>query len=123
STKQEAIMVKAHQKKARRRHDPYKGLIINVGWQGDGGVYQLDLDSEERIRGTFPEANIIKDMLVGYDEKGDFERFHRPHWQQFALMLTGLMPEQIGQLGGIRIYDPVAEKVLWEWDPAKPNSR
>ena len=92
-------------------------LEIAVGWQQDGGVYELQPWDEDRIREAFPDAVIIPGMLVGYDETEDFERFHRRYWQQIALMLTGLTPEQIARLGGIRIWDPTAKKVLWEWHP------
>jgi hypothetical protein len=92
-------------------------LEIAVGWQGDGGVYEIQPWDEDRIREAFPEAIIIPGMLVGYDKSEDYERFHGRYWQQIALMLTGLTPEQIARLGGIRIWDPEAEKVLWEWHP------
>jgi hypothetical protein len=102
---------------------PRDGLLIDVGWQGDGGVYQLDLRSEERIHEAFPEAVVIGGMLLDYDKTKDYNRFHRPYWEQIARMLTGLTPEQIGRLGGVRIYDPVARKVLWEWHPAATDGQ
>jgi hypothetical protein len=102
--------------KARRKNRTGP-LEIAVGWQGNGGVYQLQPWDERRVREAFPEAAIIPTMLVGYDKTEDFERFHRPYWQQIALMLTGLTPEQIAGLGGIRLWDAAAHKVLWEWHP------
>jgi hypothetical protein len=92
-------------------------LEIAVGWQHDGGVYQLQPWDERRIREAFPEAVIIPTMLVGYDKTEDFERFHRRYWQQIALMLSGLTPEQIASFGGFRLWDAAAHKVLWEWHP------
>ena len=92
-------------------------LTIEVGWQGDGGVYLLGLRSQERIREAFPDARIISDMLIAYDKKRDYERYHRPYWEQIARMLTGLTDEQIARLGGIRIYEVYPNKVIWEWKP------
>jgi hypothetical protein len=92
-------------------------LEIAVGWQGNGGVYMLQPWDKDRVREAFPEAVVIPTMFIGYDEAEGYERFHRPYWQQIALMLTGLTPERIARLGGIRIWDPEAQKVLWEWHP------
>jgi hypothetical protein len=92
-------------------------LEIAVGWQNDGGVYMLQPWDKRRIHETYPEAIVIPRMLVGYDETENFERFHRPYWQQIALMLTGLTPERIARFGGIRLWDAGTEKVLWEWHP------
>ncbi len=92
-------------------------LEIAVGWQGNGGVYMLQPWDKQRVQETYPEAVIIPAMMVGYDRTEDFTRFHRPHWQQITLMLTGLTPEQIARLGGVRLWDPEAKKVLWEWHP------
>lgn len=94
-------------------------LVIAVGWQHDGGVYMLQPWDEARIREAFPDAVINPGMLVGYDKSEDFERFHRPYWQQIALMLTGLTPEQIAHFGGVRLWDAAAHKVLWEWHPGQ----
>jgi hypothetical protein len=103
---------------------PREGLRIIVGWQGDGGVYQLDLASEKRIKAVYPEAPVISDgMLLGYDKKRDYNRYHRPHWQPIARMLTGLNDEQIARLGGIQIYDPVAARAIWSWVPETVSQR
>ena len=98
-------------------------LEIAVGWQGSGGVYQLQPWDEDRVREAFPEAVLIPTMLVGYDQTRDYERFHRPYWEQIARMLTGLTPEQIAHFGGIRFWDAETEKVLWEWHPDAVTAR
>jgi hypothetical protein len=100
---------------------PEGGLQIDVGWQLDGGVYQLDLASIRKIQKAFPDAAIVGDMLIGYAKTMDYRRFHQKYWQQIAQILTGLTPEQIGQLGGIRIFDPAADSELWAWQPRGAN--
>ena len=99
-----------------------KAIYIVVGWQGDGGVYRLFPSSKERILEHFPDALVNSDgMLVGYDKYRDYERYHRPYWKEMAKMLTGLSEEQIASLGGVRIYQPVVEKQIWEWLPETVN--
>lgn len=98
--------------------DSREPLRIVVGWQGDGGVYRLDLASERRIREAYPDALVISDgMLLGYDKKRDYNRYHRPYWEQIARMLTGLNDEQIANLGGVKMYDTIARKEIWSWMP------
>jgi hypothetical protein len=92
-------------------------LEIYVGWQQDGGVYGLEPLSKRAIQEAFPQAVIHPLIMIGHDRSADIDRFHRPHWEQMAQMLTGLTAEQIARLGGVRIYDPEAEKVIWEWRP------
>jgi hypothetical protein len=42
---------------------------------------------------------------------------HKPLLPLVGSLLTGLTLEQIAQLDGLRFYDPVAEKVVWEGIP------
>jgi hypothetical protein len=107
--------------------DPIKvdeAIYIGVSWQGDGGVYGVDPLSEDRIRAAYPEALVIEDgLLLGYDKKRDYNRYHRPYWEQIAKMLTGLNEEQIASLGGVRFYDTAADQVIWAWKPQAVNPR
>jgi hypothetical protein len=110
-------MTKAVRKKHAVPRKHTGPLVIAVGWQQNGGVYMLEPWDKDRIREAFPGAVVIPTMLVGYDKTEDYNRFHRPYWEQIAQMLTGLKPEQIAHFGGIRLWDPVADKILWEWRP------
>lgn len=94
-----------------------KALVIEVGWQGDGGTYSLHPASRERIQEAYPEAVISPGIFLRYDKTHDYERFHRPYWEHIALMLTGLKPEQIAKLGGVHLWDPVKDVELWVWKP------
>ncbi|HKI37594.1 MAG TPA: hypothetical protein VKA46_37405 [Gemmataceae bacterium] len=111
-------MVKPAKKTAKKKGpEPDQGLVIEVGWQYDGGVYMLSWRSKELIREKYPDAVINPGILLGYDKTEDYNRFHRPYWETLAQIITGLTPEQIAALGGISIYDPRNEKVIWRWDP------
>src|SRR5438046_837827 len=95
---------------------PDRGIVIDVGWQQDGGVYMLDWRSKDLIRQSYPDAIINPGTLLGYDKTEDYNRFHRPYWEVLAQIMTGLTPEQIAALGGASIYDPAEKKVIWRWD-------
>jgi hypothetical protein len=111
-------MVKPATKKAKQKASkPDHGIIIDVGWQQDGGVYRPDVLSEDLIRVKYPEAVVNPGILFGYDETEDFNRFHRPYWETLAQIITGLTPEQIAALGGVTFWDTDNEKVIWRWKP------
>lgn len=117
-------MVKAATKKAKHREpEPDEGIVIEVGWQYDGGVYMLDPRSEDLIQEKYPEAVINPGILFGYDDTKDVNRFHRPYWETLAQIITGLTPEQIAALGGVTIYDMDNGKVIWRWKPKAVKRR
>lgn len=86
-------------------------LIINIGRQSDGCAYELDPRSRFEIKSRFPGLHAVPSVFVGYDAKTDFEAMHGPMWKQIAAMLTGLTWEQIQELGGLSLYDPMASEV------------
>jgi hypothetical protein len=88
-------------------------LVIYVGRQHDGAVYELGPLSEIRMEDNYPHVQRLPDVMLGYEQKQDFERLHGPLWGQVALMLTGLTPEQVNNLGGVRLYEP---RTQTEWD-------
>jgi hypothetical protein len=83
-------------------------IIINIGRQSDGCTYQLHPRSRAEIKARFPSVHPVPTIFVGYDTQGDFETLHGPMWKQIAMMLTGLTWEQIEEVGGATIYDPMA---------------
>lgn len=85
-------------------------ILINIGRQSDGCTYQLHPRSSDEIRSRFPRARPVPSVFIGYETQAEFEELHGPIWRQVALMLTGLSWEQIEAMGGVRLYDPVAEQ-------------
>jgi len=110
-------MVKAAKKNWAPKNEPDRGIVIVVGWENNGGFYKLNPISEDLIREHYPDALINPGILLGYDKTEDYNRFHRPFWETLAQMISGLTAEQIAALGGVAIYDPDNEKVIWRWVP------
>ena len=98
------------------------GLLVLVGIQPDGGVYQLYPTSRLRVEEAFPRAKMFRSLVLHHRRDSDFEDWHGPVWERVVELLTGLTLDQIAQLGGVRIYDPEGDRVLWEWKPT-PVSR
>jgi hypothetical protein len=95
-------------------------LVIYVGRQATGCAYELGPLSRKRIKEIFPQTPSAPKVFVGYETKQDFERIHGPLWEHVAIILTGLTPDQIDRLGGIRLYDPITET---KWNPVTVNSQ
>jgi hypothetical protein len=93
-------------------------LLMGVALETAGATFSLDPLSLDRIREQYPEARGLPLVCFGYDNKQEFETRHASLWELAATLLTGLSPEQISRLGGVRLYQPVSGKVYWEWRPS-----
>jgi hypothetical protein len=91
-------------------------IDIAVGRQSDGGAYELEPLSRRLIDRRFPGLEPPGQVFVEYAKREDFERVHGPLWRHIALMLTGLTEEQLEELGGFRIFEPLArgERILYD---------
>src|SRR4051794_34894505 len=106
--RKEGVMARAT-KKAGKPKLPVRQLtgpiIINMGWDNNGCAYELDPLSEGMVKERFAPDRMLPLVFLGYDREEDFECLHVPHLQLVGTLLTGLTLEQIGQLGGMRVYD------------------
>lgn len=91
------------------------GLLIRLGIQHDGGVYRLDTLSLKRIKAAFPDVEPLPMIMLGHRRATEFDRLHPRRWEEMARLLTGLTPDQIARLGGVRIFDTDNDRVAWEW--------
>jgi hypothetical protein len=93
-------------------------LVISVGIQHDGAAYELHPRSQRRIEEKFPGLKLLPVVFLGHRRASEFDTLQPPRWKQMALLLTGLTEEQIAEMGGVVLYSPEREQVLWEWEPA-----
>jgi hypothetical protein len=98
-------------------------LLIIVGVQHDGAAYQLHPQSQRRVEKAYPGRELLRSVFLGHHRESDFPRLQAPHWQQVAALLTGLSEDEIMRLGGVRVYSPEQERVVWEWAPAATATR
>jgi hypothetical protein len=96
---------------------PLGPIEIRVAQRSDGCTYSLSPTSRKLILKRFPRANLAPNVFISTPARFDLERTHGPIWGQVALILTGLSEEQIQQLGGYRVLDPVAERVFRKAPP------
>jgi hypothetical protein len=93
---------------------PLGPIEILVGRQSDGCTYSLHPTSRKLIRRRFQSARLVPSLFIAADTRADFEAAQGPVWDQIAMILTGLSKQQMDELGGVRVYDPVNKRVLPE---------
>jgi hypothetical protein len=92
--------------------DPTEPLIIKLGRQLDGFVFQLDPRSRKWLEENFPGSGRPGRLFVGYDTKSDFDILNGDLLEQVAQLLTGLDKESLRRVGRVRLYDPAAHEFL-----------
>ena len=92
-------------------------LLIGLGIQHDGAVYSIHPLGRLRMQERYPDVVPLDCVMLGHTRAADFEKLNPPRWEPMVLMLTGLTPEQLAHLGGVRIYDTEDGGVVWEWKP------
>jgi hypothetical protein len=96
---------------------PIMPVVINVTRQALGITAALHPHSRTAIRRRFPNARRVSSVYVEYETEAEFKHAHGPMWDEIALVLTGLTADQLQELGGYRVFDPVAEKTVYESMP------
>src|SRR5262249_5811273 len=84
-------------------------------------AYGLHPFSETLVREQFPNTPLLSSVLIGTDDTKDFEKNQTTAQDRVVQLLTGLTAEQLEELGGYRIYDPVRQLVVRE-APLLPGS-
>ena len=77
-------------------------------------AYGLHPFSRKLVRERFPNAPLLRSLLVSIDDPNDFEQNQTTAQDRVVQLLTGLTAEQVEELGGYRIYDPVRQLVVRE---------
>ncbi len=99
-------------------------IDVLVGRQSNGWTYALHPNSLQVIRKHFPAVHPRPSIFLGRDAQSDYEVASGTRYDQIAVLLTGLSLEELAELGGYRIVDPITDLVLHETDvvPAGVNA-
>src|SRR5205085_3260774 len=92
-------------------------LDVYVSRDAEGLAYDLHPNSRTLVRQRFPHALLLQVVYVGTNDRNDFEENQTAAQDRVVQLLTGLSTEQLEELGGYRIYDPVRERVVREAPP------
>jgi hypothetical protein len=92
-------------------------LDVYVGRGEEGLTYALHPNSRTLVRQRFPHTLLLQSVSVDPDDLNDFEQNQTVAQDRVVQLLTGLSGEQLEELGGYRIYDPVRDRVVREAPP------
>jgi len=93
---------------------PLGPLEILVSRRSDGCTYSLSPTTHKLVLKSFPQTSLVPNVFLSTYTRFDFETTHGAIWDHVAIILTGLSEQQIEQLGGYRVIDPVASQVFGE---------
>lgn len=82
-------------------------LIIHVGVQRDGYIFELRPTSRDWLETHYPDRYRVADLFLGFDKKQEIEQLPESTWDHIAQLLTGLSLEETNQLGGFTVYNPL----------------
>ncbi|MEM7532108.1 MAG: hypothetical protein AAF639_08030 [Chloroflexota bacterium] len=88
-------------------------LLGLVGPQHGGYTFRLDPLDTRWIQQYAPERQRVSSVYIGFDKKEDISQIHESIWNQVFTMLTGLTIDEINDLGGIAIENPLTEKFVY----------
>jgi len=89
-------------------------LDVYLSRNGEGLTFALHPNSRKLLRQRFPRTLLLQMVYVGTDDRDDFEQNQTAAQDRVVQLLTGLSEEQVEELGGYRIYDPVRKRVVRE---------
>ena len=94
--------------------------IINVGQQLDGYTFRLHPRSKAELLKRFPGRPLpTTSIFTSYETKYLFESMYSSVLPHVAMVLTGFSEDQLEELGGFVVTDPVSGEKLF--DSAEQN--
>ena len=81
-------------------------IIIHIGVQRDGYVFELRPTSRDWLEENYPDKYRVTDLFIGFDKSQDIEQIPESIWDHISQLLTGLTLEEINHIGGFTVYNP-----------------
>src|SRR5260221_10864120 len=89
-------------------------ITVWVGKDWDGFTFRLRPKTREMLRERFPDADMLPQISISFDEKSGFEAIHGPVYKYIIEMLAGVSVSEIMRVGGARFVDAETERVIYE---------
>jgi hypothetical protein len=99
---------------------PIGPLEIHYTCQRSGYTYYLSGYTELVLQQRFLQACQVQSVFIETDTNKDFEASQGPIWDYIAIILTGLTPKQLDQMGGYHVRDPITDE-SWHEVPLLPS--
>ena len=102
-----------------RLRDPESAIEIIANPQSDGCNFELHPLSKRKLRERYPQISAAPSVFIGFDTRDHFESIHGKMWNQVVSLLTGITSKRLKGLGGVYVFDPKNNRVVYEDRPAK----
>ena len=89
-------------------------ITVHVGFQRDSYIFRLHPFSEDWIAENYPHKQRVETLLVGFDKLPPFQEISPSIWNNISQMITGFSSDEINQLGGFVVMNPVTKEILFD---------
>jgi len=88
-------------------------IVIDFGSQREGHTFRLHPLTLLWVQERFPERERVASVFIGFDQRQDIQLTPESVWAHVATLLTGLSPNEINQLGGFAVVNPVTKQEVY----------
>lgn len=88
-------------------------IVIDFGSQREGHTFRLHPLTLLWIQARFPDRERVMSVFIGFDRRQDIQQTPEPVWAHVATLLTGLLLEELNQLGGFSVVNPVTKQEVY----------
>jgi hypothetical protein len=88
-------------------------IVIDFGSQREGHTFRLYPLTLLWIQERFPDRERVASVFIGFDRRQDIQLTPESVWAHVATLLTGLSLEELDQLGGFVVVNPVTKQEVY----------
>ncbi|MFN8489666.1 MAG: hypothetical protein U0350_18930 [Caldilineaceae bacterium] len=88
-------------------------LVIDFGSQREGHTFRLHPRSLLWIQEKYPDRQRVASVFIGFDKRQDIQLTPESVWEHVSNLLTGLSNEEIYQLGGFSVVNPLTNQEVY----------
>ncbi|MCE7989334.1 MAG: hypothetical protein DYG89_49910 [Caldilinea sp. CFX5] len=91
----------------------HTNVVIHFGSQREGHTFRLHPLTNLWIQEKFPDRERVASVFIGFDRRQDIGLTPPSVWLHVATLLTGLSLEELNQLGGFSVVNPVTKQEVY----------
>ncbi|MEM7531217.1 MAG: hypothetical protein AAF639_03500 [Chloroflexota bacterium] len=91
-----------------------RGLLVRAGPQFHGFTFRLEPLDRAWVENNILNKQRVPSVYIGLDKASDFSQIHDDILNQIFMLLTGLTIEEINELGGIKIENPLTRQIVYD---------
>ena len=93
-------------------------IVINIGSQRDGYTLRPKPTTRVWFEKNYPDKERVASVFIGFDKTQDLQQIADSVWNRVWPLLTGLSVNELNQIGGLVVVDPVTKQEVYRSMPA-----